>query len=102
MAGCISPSHPSRPWWWQRLDRGQPLFRCDVFEVSAVETGGDHPSDWPTQHAGTWTAPEVPFATLAGDAAWARGDRQVRCFIWSYDQMKRSVKGGGPTALPVH
>ncbi|TDC37171.1 hypothetical protein E1211_11235 [Micromonospora sp. 15K316] len=158
---------------------GSRWFRCDVFEVSAVETGGDNESDWPTQHAGTlrdalkdaasplaygcvartiggllqvpctnahwieyagtWTAPEVPFATLARDenriharcqtviagyaklpvdrllpyrtssmyglpsqAAWARGDRQVRCFIWSYDQLKRSVKGGGPKALPVH
>lgn len=158
---------------------GSRWFRCDVFEVSAVETDGDDTSDWPAQHtgtlrdalkdpasplaygclagvtggllqlpctsahrieyAGTWTAPEVPFATLAGDesrinaacrtvvagyvklpvdrllpyrtstmyglpsqAAWARGDRQVRCFIWSYDLMKQSVKGGGPRALPVH
>ena len=83
---------------------GSRWFRCDVFEVSAVETDGDDTSDWRAQHtgtrdalkdpasplaygclaawgllqlpspatieyAGTWTAPEVPFATLAGDRA---------------------------------
>ncbi|KKK06218.1 septum formation family protein [Micromonospora sp. HK10] len=158
---------------------GSRWFRCDLFEVSAVEIGGDNDSDWPTQHAGTlrdalrdpasplayrcveqvvggllqvpcagehrieyagtWTAPEVPFTALAADedrihaacrtviagyaklpvdrllpyrtsslyglpsaAAWARGDRQVRCFVWSYDLLRRSVKGAGPSALPVH
>ncbi|SBT43513.1 septum formation family protein [Micromonospora auratinigra] len=157
---------------------GSRWFRCDLFEVSAVETGADNESDWPAQHAGTlrdalkdpasplaygcasphtggtvqvscaaphwieyagtWTAPETPFAALAGNenrinaacrtviagyvelpvdrllpyrtgslyglpsqAAWARGDRQVRCFLWSYTQLKRSVRGAGPAALPV-
>jgi hypothetical protein len=34
--------------------------------------------------------------------AWARGDRGVRCLLWSDNrELTRSVKGAGPSALPL-
>lgn len=39
---------------------------------------------------------------LPSEEAWDRGDREIRCFLWSSDRaLKRSVKGGGTRALPV-
>lgn len=36
------------------------------------------------------------------EEAWERGDRGVRCFLWSSDRdLTRSLKGAGPKALPI-
>lgn len=32
---------------------------------------------------------------------WTGGDRGVRCFLWDDKDMKRSMKGAGPAALPI-
>ncbi|MGW0430977.1 septum formation family protein [Micromonospora sp. NPDC003197] len=36
------------------------------------------------------------------EEAWARGDRGIRCFLYSGDRvLNRSLKGGGVAALPI-
>lgn len=40
---------------------------------------------------------------VASDAAWAAGDRGVRCFMWmGSKKFTRSVKGGGTKVLPIN
>lgn len=40
---------------------------------------------------------------LPSEAAWASGDRGIRCFYWSDTKnVTRSIKGGGPPVLPVN
>jgi predicted small secreted protein len=41
------------------------------------------------------------YYTLPSEDAWIRGDRGIRCFLWSDNrELTRSLKGAGPKALP--
>jgi hypothetical protein len=42
------------------------------------------------------------IATPFGKAAWERGNRGVLCYLWPDQDFSKSLKGAGPTVLPIN
>jgi hypothetical protein len=64
---------------------------------SAIATFASVPDDSDMKYRSGW------ISFIPSRAQWEQGERGVRCFLWFGDRwLTRSLKGAGPSALPVN
>ena len=84
---------PDIPYAQQTADRTRTAAGCR----SAIAKFAGVPDNADMQYRSGWISYN-PSRT-----EWQLGERRVRCFLWFSDRtLKRSLKGAGPAALPVH